>query len=320
MATSADSIQDRSMIKRFLGGKIGKRRFRINLGAMLVLPYVIAVTLFSFGPFLVALVFSFSGFSAGKPELFQAGLKNYIAVFSDPQFREAYWNVVRFSVMATISGFIGSVGIALVLSLTRDRLGSVARSIFFLPGSINGAVLALIFIFMLEPTVSPFGFILRAFGWEKITDYVRSSNAILLMAVLRFYLTTGGWVAIFYSALESVPTELVEAAKIDGCGPWRLAWHIRRPIIMGFVWFMVIQLIAQNMMIFGEPYIINTALGGTSFISPYWSPNMLGSFYTLRLGNFGMSAVVALSQVLITISSSIFIVTKTGAFTTQLTD
>lgn len=320
MATSANIVQSVSTIDRVSGKNQGMRRIRLNLGSMLVVPYVIAVTLFSFGPFLVAVVFSFSGFSAGKPEFFRAGLKNYIAVFSDPQFRVAYWNVVRFSVLATFSGFVGSVGIALLLSLTRDRVGALARSIFFLPGSINGAVLALIFIFMLEPTVSPFGFILRALGWHKISDYVKSSNAILLMSVMRFYLSTGGWIAIFYSALESVPAELIEAAKIDGCGPWQLALHIRRPVIMGFVWFMVIRLIAENMMIFGEPYIISQALGGTSFISPYWSPNQVGLFYTLRLGNFGMSAVVALSQVLITISSSIFIVTKTGAFTTQLTD
>jgi hypothetical protein len=73
-------------------------------------------------------------------------------------------------------------------------------------------------------------------------------------------------------------------------------------------------------MIFGEPYVISTAMGGASFIDPYWSPNMLGSYYTLTLANFGMSSVIAISQIIISFSSSIFIVTKTGAFTTQVTD
>jgi multiple sugar transport system permease protein len=176
------------------------------------------------------------------------------------------------------------------------------------------------FLFMLDPTLSPFKFIYHAFGWEKLTDFVTSSSAIQVMALLRFYLMSGGWIAIFYAALESVPLELIEAAKIDGCGPWRLSWAIRRPIIMGFVWFMVIQLIANNLMIFSEPYLISTALGGQGFIDPYWSPNMLGAFYTLNLGNFGMSSVVSVSQIIITFTSSIFIVTKTGAFTTEVTD
>jgi len=296
-----------------------RKRYKWNWGVALVIPYVIAVTLFAVGPALLALVFSFSNFTAGKPELFMAGFSNYIKVFQDPAFFKSYWNVIRFSLLATTAGFVGAVSIALILSLTRDRLGNTSRSVFFLPGSITGPALALMFLFMLDPALSPFGWIFRSLGWEKMSDFINGSNAILVMVVLRFYLLSGTWIAIFYAALEGVPIELVEAAKMDGCGPWRLAWHIRRPVIMGFVWFMVIQLISSNLMIFGEPYLIATALGGVSFIDPFWSPNMLGAYYTLVLANFGMSSVVALSQILITFSASIFIVTKTGAFTTEVT-
>lgn len=296
----------------------GEKRPGISWGLVLAFPYCIAVTLFSLGPALVAVVFSFSQFKGGRPSLFAAGLQNFERVLADPAFLRSYQNVFSFSLLATAAGFVGSVGIALLLALTRDRPGTVGRTILFLPGSINSATVGLIFIFMMDPLTSPFGFVLRALGWHATTDYVSSSNAFVVMTVLRFYVSAGGWIAIFYSALESVSQELIEAGRIDGCGPWQVAWLIRRPIIMGFVWFMVIQLIAYNMQIFAEPYIISTALGGASFIDPYWSPNMLGAFYTLRLGDLGMSAVVSLSQALISISASIFIVTKTGAFVTDL--
>jgi multiple sugar transport system permease protein len=297
-----------------------RKRIRWNFGVILVIPYVIAVITFALGPALLALVFSFSQFTNGKPRFFAAGLANYIKVFSDPAFIQAYWNVIRFSVLATAAGFIGSIAIALLLSLTRDKLGTVARSAFFLPGSITGPALAMMFLFMLDPTLSPFGFILHLFGWNAISDFVSSSNAIEIMAVIRFYLMSGSWIAIFYAALDGVSIELIEAAKIDGCGPWRLAMDIRRPMIMGFVWFMVIQLISQNLNIFNEPYVISTAMGGGSFIGPYWSPNMLGAYYTQTLANFGMSAVVSLTQILLTFMSSYIIVTRTGAFTTEVTD
>ncbi len=305
----------------FMGISSGKRKRRKwNWGIALVIPYLIAVLVFAVGPALLAIIFSFSEFSVGKPQFFVAGLNNYIKVIKDPSFFKAYWNVIRFSLLATTSGFIGSVAIALLLSLTRDQLGTYARSIFFLPGSITGPALALMFLFMLDPTLSPFNLLFHLLGWNKLSDFVNSSNAILVLSVLRFYLISGTWIAIFYAALEGVSVELIEAAKIDGCGPWRLAWHIRRPVIMGFVWFMVIQLIANNLMIFGEPYLISQAMGGTSFIDPFWSPNMLGSYYVLTLANFGMSSVIAISQIIISFSSSIFIVTKTGAFTTQVAD
>jgi len=294
------------------------KKIRMNWAAVLIIPYLIAVCMFHLGPIIMAIIYSFSKFVGGKPYLFSAGLENYIKVFSDPAFSQAYSNVVRFSVLATFMGFVGSVGIALLISLTRDRIGSFARSILFLPGSINAAVVGLIFIFILDPLVSPFGFIFRSFGWNSTTDYVSASNSVVVMTVLRFFMSSGGWIAIFCSALEGVPEELVESARMDGCGPWQLAWMIRRPVIMGFVWFMVIQLVSYNLQIFAEPYIISRSLSGGSIIGPYWSPNMLGAYYTLTLGDLGMSAVVSLSQTLISLSASIFVVTKTGAFTTDI--
>jgi multiple sugar transport system permease protein len=302
------------LLKLFSPGK----KSRFNWGIVLILPYLVMMFLFNLAPVVTAIIFSFSKFVGGRPQIFAAGLQNYIKVFADPAFSRSYSNVLQFSVLATIMGFVGSVGVALLLSLTHDRIGSVTRSVLFLPGSINAAVVGLIFIFMLDPLVSPFGFILRSFGWNSTTDYVSSSNAVLVMTVIRFFMSSGAWIAIFYSALESVPLELVESARMDGCGPWQLAWNIRRPIIMGFVWFMIIQLISYNLQIFAEPYIISRALGVGSFIDPYWSPNMLGAYYTLTLGDMGMSAVVSLSQTLISLSASIFIVTKTGAFTTDV--
>ena len=296
------------------------KKFEINWGMVLVTPYMIAVGLFAVGPALIAIIFSFSDFSLGKPNFFMAGFTNYLTVFRDKSFLSAYWNVIRFSLLATTMGCVGSIFIALMLSLTKDWVGGLARSVFFLPGSINGPALALMFLFMLDPTISPFRFVFQAMHIAKLVDYVSSSSAIQIMAVVRFYLMSGGWIAIFYAALDSVSLELIEAAKIDGCGPWRLAWDIRRPAIMGFIWFMVIQLIASNMMIFSEPYLISTALGATGFIDPFWSPNMLGAYYTLALGNFGMSSVVSICQIVITFTSSYFIVTRTGAFVTEAAD
>jgi multiple sugar transport system permease protein len=299
-----------------------------NGGPFLITPYAIAVTVFFIGPALFALILSFSQFSGGKPHLFVAGFKNYIDVFKDSNFLKAYWNVIRFSVLATAMGFIGSVSLALLLSLTHDRLGTIARSIFFLPGAFNGPALALVFLFMLDPSISPFRAIYQSFGWKVLADFVNPGNAIQILAVIRFYLMSGGWIAIFCSALESVSIEQIEAALIDGCNPWQLAWSIRRPAIMGFIWFMLIQLIASNLMIFSEPYLISTALGGTpqsqtaggNFINPFWSPNMLGAYYIRAMGDFGRSSVVSITQIFITFTSSVFIVTKTGAFITDIKD
>lgn len=159
---------------------------------------------------MVAVIFSFSKFTFGRPELFAAGLDNFVKVFSDPVFFRSYGNVIQFSnSLLLLFSFVGSLGIALLLALTRDQFGSVARSLLFLPGAINPTVVGLIFIFMLDPAVSPFGFLFRAVGWNATTDFVSASNAVVIMTALRFFMSSGAWIAILYSALEGVSQELI---------------------------------------------------------------------------------------------------------------
>lgn len=291
-----------------------RRLVHVEWSLLLIVPYIIAVSVFHVGPAFLALIFSFSKFEFGRPQLLAAGFENFAKVFADPLYWQAYGNVIQFSALATLVGFVGALTIALLLALTRDQFGSAARTLLFLPGAINPAVMGLVFIFMLDPNISPFGFVFKGLGWNTTSDIANTSNAIPIMAALRFFVSSGAWIAIFYSALEGVSQELLDSGRIDGCSPWQLAWFVRRPMIMGFVWFMIIQLISYNLQIFAEPFVITTALGGASFIGPYWSPNMLGAFYTLQRGDLGMASVISLTQTMISLVASIFVITRTGAF------
>ena len=223
---------------------------------------------------------------------------NYDYVFNKVNFGLYTLNSIKVAILWTVGVVISSAwaayGFARVRFWAREVLFMITLAAMMIPGQV---------------TMIPTFILMNKLGWVNkhlplwLPAFFGSAFGIFLLR--QFFMT--------------IPEELLDAARIDGCGPWRLAWDIRRPAIMGFVWFMVIQLIARNLMIFGEPYLINTALGGASFIDPFWSPNMVGAFYTLTLGNFGMSSVVAISQIIISATSSIFIVTKTGAFITDAT-
>ena len=105
---------------------------------------------------------------------------------------------------------------------------------------------------------------------------------------------------------------------IDGCSPWQLAYYIKRPLIMGYALFMLINLTIQSLQLFAEPFILQTSLQTASPIDPYWSPNMWSAFITIRTGDFGKSAVISLIMLLISLVAAVFIVMRTGMFKTDV--
>jgi multiple sugar transport system permease protein len=153
----------------------------------------------------------------------------------------------------------------------------------------------------------------------SVGDIINNNTLIGFLVLVRFFSSAGGWIAIFYGALTGINRETIEAGMIDGCGPWQLAYHIKRPLIMGYVFFMLINLTIQSLQLFSEPFILQTSLKTTTPLDQYWSPNMWAQFITVRTGDFGKSAVVSLIMLFISLVAAIIIITRTGFFKTDVT-
>jgi multiple sugar transport system permease protein len=335
-----------------------KPRFKFNSAVLLGVPYIGFLIVFGFVPMLLALVFSFGKYGGFQPEYFAAGFSNYVAIFTDKQLLISFGNILKFAAVSLPVSFVGAVGVALLLNLADDGLGRFMRTIYFIPGAITLSAVALIAVFMFDPGTSPFGGLLKfiiaiqnyftcydptnlkAIGCEldgvRLTnffafmrnfgntkgltagDIINNNTLIGFLVLVRFFAFAGGWIAIFYGALTGINKEIIEAGLIDGCGPWQLAYHIKRPLIMGYVFFMLITLTIQSLQLFSEPFILQTSLRTVTPIDPYWSPNMWAQFITVRTGDFGKSAVVSLIMLFISLVAAVIIVTRTGFFKTEV--
>ncbi|MCC7208990.1 MAG: sugar ABC transporter permease [Anaerolineae bacterium] len=295
-------------------------RLRINPAILLGIPYILLLITFGIVPMILAVVFSFSKFGAFQPEYLTAGFSNYTAVLSDPQLVVSFGNILRFASVSMPVSFAGALGIALVLNLVDDRLGRAMRTVYFIPGAVTLSAVALIAVFMFDPGVSPFGFIIRLIAPEATTasNLITNKTLVPFLTIVRFFSSAGGWIAIFYGALTGINREIIEAGMIDGCGPWRMAIHIKRPLIMSYVWFMLITLTISNLQLFAEPYILSTAMRTATPIDPYWSPNMWAAFLTTRTGDFGKSGVISFIMLAISLVAAIVIITRTGFFKTDV--
>ena len=294
-----------------------RRRFRLDPGLVLILPYVVWMIVFGLGPGLSALLFSFAEFEKGKPKLFQAGLQNFITAYSDFRFVSSLKNTVSFAALAVPSGLIVGLVLALLLHLARDKAAISLRTIFFIPGAITGPVLVIIFAVAFDPRISPFGWFMKPFGWTNAADIITTKSILILFVLLRLFWTVGGNVAIFYGALEGISTEVLEAAMIDGCDGWRIAWFIKMPLLKAWMVNYIINSLVFNMQIYTEPALINSALEGLTPVTPYWSLNQLGAQLVMYSGNFALAAPISLLQMAVGLVAAYFLVTKTGFYQTE---
>ena len=188
---------------------ISKQRKTISPAYAFLLPYLVVMFLFGIAPALYAFVVSFSSFEMGKPKFFQAGIENFIVAYGDFRFLEAFKNTLSFVALSLPVGLLFAIALALVLHLTKDRITSVARTVYFLAGAVSGPVLVLIFVFVFDPLISPFGFLLRPLGFSRPDEIITARYIVPIFVILRLFWSAGGSIAIFYGALQGISVEVM---------------------------------------------------------------------------------------------------------------
>ncbi len=289
-------------------------KWRRNLSAYLfTLPYLLFMAVFGIGPGIYAFLISFADFKKGVPQYFAAGLKNYIMAFKDFRFASTMGNIAEFLVISVPLGIALVVVIALLLHMRPGRLSSALRTLYFIPGAVTGPALLLLAIFMFSPAMSPFGFLQRALGYEDFDALIAPARLPIIFTIIGFFSGAGMWIAIQYGALEGVSTEVLEAAKIDGCNAWQQALYIKFPLIRPYIIYQFILIFAGNVQLFVEPQLMGTTWINAN-VPKQWSPNQLAYSFAFDLGNFGAAAALSLLMLVIGLGAAYFVIRWTGFF------
>ena len=108
------------------------------------------------------------------------------------------------------------VALVLMLHNLTSRVGAVYRFLFYIPGALAGAASVIVWLFMLDPSASPFAFVLHWFGYAQFNNTIAPGNLPVIFAIMAFWTGAGGWIVVMYGALNNIPHELIESAEIDG--------------------------------------------------------------------------------------------------------
>jgi multiple sugar transport system permease protein len=156
------------------------------------------------------------------------GLGNYEELFSDPVFRKALLNNARWVVLLGVLAPV--LGLAFALLLGRlTRAGRLLRALFLLPFVISQVVIGLIFGWFFHTEFGLLNQILEALGFARVAPLESERWAIYAVIAAALWPQSAYCMILYLTGLTAVRRELVDAARLDGAGGWRMLWHVILP-------------------------------------------------------------------------------------------
>ena len=234
-------------------GRTGRARREGVLGWLMVLSYVLGMAVFVTGPLLAVLGISMTRWSLlDSPQW--VGLKNYARLAADPGFLRSAVITVLFTVGLLILNISSALALASLMNL---KLRGIAlfRTIVFSPVVMPVVAWALVWKFLLQPE-GPINSGLQALGAANANLLFSPTTALWTVVVIEVIKGVGLNAVIFLSALQGVPPELHEAARLDGAGPWKAFVRITLPLISPTFFLVFIITLIGALKLFTPVYVL----------------------------------------------------------------
>jgi len=248
-------------------------------------PTLILYSLFVFVPVIWSAYYGFFNWS-GIGEAKFIGLDNYAEILRDPVF----WRALKNNVIFVLASVFGQVPLALMLAVLLHKsnlLQRFLRSAVFLPMVLSTVVIGMIWQYIYHPQIGILNFLLDALGLESWKLEWLSDRNIAIYSLIPplIWSYVGLYLIIFMSALQNIPGEIHDAAKIDGVSGARKLVTITLPMIKNTVQVAVILCISGSLKSFDLVYIMTK--GGPAHASELLATYMYNSTFTTYRYGFG---------------------------------
>lgn len=230
-----------------------RRRVRYALTVLaFLLPSAIPLALFTIYPMFGALWTSLHEWNLLAPMKW-VGFDNYVHLVQDPATQRAFLNTLYYLVGYLPLVYIGGLALALALNV-RLRGRNILRGVYFLPVVTSWIVVALVWRWLLNPSVGIVNATLAVFGIDGPgwwTDPAWSMPSIILASAWK---DLGFVMIILLAGLQAIPQEMYEAAKVDGAGPWRRLFNVTLPLLSPSTFFVVVISLINGFQVFDQVY------------------------------------------------------------------
>lgn len=187
------------------------------------------------------------------------GWKNYSDLWSDTLFRRAIKNTLEYTLWVVPAQMALGLLLAVVVN-QRIRFRTFFRGAFYFPSLASSAAIVAIALYLLNID----GLVNHVLGLHR-TWFFDTKTALPTVTALNAWTTSGTMMLFYLASLQAIPTEVYEAAAIDGAGPWRTFWKITFPLLKPGHFFVAVVSIIGAMKVFDQMYIVSRGTGGPSY-------------------------------------------------------
>lgn len=198
------------------------------------------------------------------------GLDNYAAAFTDPELLAGFGRLALYGIIAVPLTLGLALTFALLLDLPRVRGARFSRTAIFLPYAVPGVVATLLWGFLYLPSTSPGSWLLRSVGLEGL-DVLHGGMLYPSVANIAIWSGVGFNMIILYTSLRGIPSDVYEAARLDGASEWDIAYRIKVPLVGPALVLTGLFALIGTLQVYGEPTTLRPM---TSAISQTWVPLM----------------------------------------------
>jgi len=259
------------------------------VGYVFVAPFVIAFVAMLIVPIGYALYLSLFKYRLIGGETF-AGFGNYLQAFADPKLRDGLVRVLLFLVIQVPIMLALALFFALAIDSARVRGAKIIRLLIFIPYAIPGVVGVLLWGYLYGPH---FGLITQVFTAAGLAppNLLSPGNMLGSMMNIVVWQYAGYNMIVLFSALRAIPSELYEAAIIDGAGQWRIAWGIKIPAIRPAILLSAIFSAIGAFQIFTEPNLMQPL--APTVVNTWYTPSYYAYNTAFAQHNVNYAATLA---------------------------
>ena len=231
-------------------------------GYLFISPWILGMVLFALGPILASFGLAFTRWNLfTEPEY--VGWANFQKLAHDPLFYKSVFNTIYYTVFAVPLGLVLALGLAMLVN-HRLRGVNFFRTAFFLPNVVAGIAMLLLWKWLFDPN---FGLInlfldwtglMAVFEWIGIgrPQWISSRAGAMPGMIFMSIWGLGGSMMIFLAGLQNIPRELIEAAELDGAGPWKRFRYVTVPLLTPTIFFLTMVGVIGSLQIFNQAYVM----------------------------------------------------------------
>lgn len=282
----------------------GQEARRARVGWLFLAPFAVTFVALLIVPLGYALWLSLHGRSITGAQRW-VGLENYVRAFGDESFITGLKRVLWFGVLQAPLMLVIALALALMLDAVSTRLSRLARLVAFMPYAVPAVVGVLMWGFLYSPQLGPAAIFTQLMG-DAAPDLLGKGWVLYSLVNVLTWQMTGYNMIIIYSALQGLPREIYEAARLDGAGGWALAMRIKLPLVAPAVILSTVFTIIATLQIFSEPKVMQSTRPDA--VPADFTPNMYAYNQAFAYGQFNYSATISfVLGVVIIIGSYIFL-------------